>query len=492
MKNNILKTSLVILMTLVLSFTLVSADPCTLKGYTKDSSGTEIGNITVHINVENPDGSYETVSDDETFIGYYSKGFSCSQGSSIYNVIAYNSTHYGEATTTADSDEVTFLNVNLTSQWPEDSYPPKYYNDKDNSHEIDGIKRVVEGTKLKTSVLWIDNSSNLGRINVYSNKSGSMELFSFCDVTNTNVSWCNRSIYTSGKAGETICWKQEGKDIRDNLNNTMPEHCFYVDEAFNENSVKLNYPKDYSEGINKNTELSVVVTNPINENMDVSFYNLNGNLIKSINNVTNGTNITVSWNDLEPRTTYDWYVNLSDKYKTGSSEIWTFTTKFWEEDEYEDSDRDRKSSFNIDKEELDKGFKKKFLKGDKVLFQINDEEYSSKINDIQKDSVEVFVENELLEMKSNDSRKLDLDKNGFYDLMISSGNIDFENLIKNVELEYKSINEEIPSEEEPGQEEEVKDTGEEEISEKSYWYLYLIGGIIIIGLIVWFVYKKKK
>ncbi len=65
-------------------------------------------------------------------------------------------------------------------------------------------------------------------------------------------------------------------------------------------------------------------------------------------------------------------------------------------------------------------------------------------------------------------------------------------MFKNVELEYKSINEEIPSEEEPGQEEEVKDTGEEETSEKSYWYLYLIGGIIIIGLIVWFVYKKKK
>ncbi|HKL24409.1 MAG TPA: LPXTG cell wall anchor domain-containing protein [Candidatus Nanoarchaeia archaeon] len=65
-------------------------------------------------------------------------------------------------------------------------------------------------------------------------------------------------------------------------------------------------------------------------------------------------------------------------------------------------------------------------------------------------------------------------------------------MFKNVELEYKSINEEIPSEEEPGQEEEVEDTGEEETSEKSYWYLYLIGGIIIIGLIVWFVYKKKK
>lgn len=478
----------------ILSSGLMSAGDCTIKGYTIDDSGDGIGGATVHINTENPGGSYETTSDTETFLGYYLKGFTCEPGSTTYNIVAYNDSHYGEKSGTV-SEETEYTDVVINQTFPEDTNPPKYFNVQDNVDVLGDSGRVVEGTDVETSVLWKDNVSNLGRISLYSNITGDPDyLYAVCDITDKNVSWCNRSIDVSGKAGETICWKQYGEDMRENKNETMviEDNCFYVDYDFTQDSVKLESPEDGKTGLGAEVELSVNVTNPNGDNMDVSFYDSSGRLIGSESNVENGSSVTTTWSGLQGETNYEWYVNVSDDLKTGTSEMWSFTTKYIEPED--EGDWGGSAVFKPTKEELEEGYKKNFLKGWRIIFEIENKTYESEIRSVGQEGVSFVLNKEVLTMQEDETRKIDLNDDGYYDLKIESTNLEPYRGSGAMDMEFTSISEEIPSEEEPGQEEEAGTgrEGEEPIKEdKSYWFYYLIGGIIIIGLVVWFVLRKK-
>jgi len=232
MKNK--RIFLISLVLIFFSFNMISSDGCYLKGFVKDNSENTIENITVHLNVDNPQGSYETETFHRISPGYYNIGFTCLQGESAFEIISYNSTHYDERTITSKKKFVTFVNLTLDKTWPEDSLPPRYYNYRDNIKDKEKNENVVEGKDIQVSVLWRD-STYIGTVFVYSNSTGNMTLFSQCNVVNEKTAWCNRTIYTSEQGGKTICWKQSAKDVRGNLNDSMKDnkHCFYVEEKEN-------------------------------------------------------------------------------------------------------------------------------------------------------------------------------------------------------------------------------------------------------------------
>jgi len=86
-------------------------------------------------------------------------------------------------------------------------------------------------------------------------------------------------------------------------------------------------PENNSENISINPTISVLVTDPDNDAMDVSFYNAsNDSLIETDFNVSNGNRAEVTWSDLEYNTTYSWYAVANDSIFENRSDTWTFTT----------------------------------------------------------------------------------------------------------------------------------------------------------------------
>jgi len=72
--------------------------------------------------------------------------------------------------------------------------------------------------------------------------------------------------------------------------------------------------------------LSVHVSDPDGDSMDVSFYKSDGTLIGTDTNVASGGTASVTWSGLSQGTTYFWYTIASDGQATNQSDTWTFTT----------------------------------------------------------------------------------------------------------------------------------------------------------------------
>ena len=86
-------------------------------------------------------------------------------------------------------------------------------------------------------------------------------------------------------------------------------------------------PENNSENISINPDLSVLVTDPDNGTMNVSFYNASDDShIGNVYNVPNGSRAEVEWSDLQYNTTYSWYVVADDGEYTNQSDVWNFTT----------------------------------------------------------------------------------------------------------------------------------------------------------------------
>lgn len=85
-----------------------------------------------------------------------------------------------------------------------------------------------------------------------------------------------------------------------------------------------------SDGANLQPEtlsLSVDVSDPQGDSMDVSFYNQNnGNLIGTDSGVASGGTASVTWSGLSSGSTYDWYAVADDGSNTASSSTYRFYT----------------------------------------------------------------------------------------------------------------------------------------------------------------------
>ncbi len=87
-------------------------------------------------------------------------------------------------------------------------------------------------------------------------------------------------------------------------------------------------PENNSVNVSINPTLSVLVTDPDDDNMDVSFYDASDDsLIGTDSNVPSGGTASIQWLGLSSDTEYLWYTVASDSvYETGS-DIWNFRTK---------------------------------------------------------------------------------------------------------------------------------------------------------------------
>jgi len=87
-------------------------------------------------------------------------------------------------------------------------------------------------------------------------------------------------------------------------------------------------PENNSKDVSLNPTLSVYVTDPDNDIMDVFFYNaFDDTIIDTDLNVNSGDTASIQWNDLTYNTTYQWYAVAKDSEYESKSDIWTFTTK---------------------------------------------------------------------------------------------------------------------------------------------------------------------
>lgn len=85
------------------------------------------------------------------------------------------------------------------------------------------------------------------------------------------------------------------------------------------------YPTDESWQQTVNDSMSVHVSNPLNETMNVSFYWSNHTLISYNNSVENDTTVTInSGMTYAHYQQYDWYVNATSSSCDTQSETWWF------------------------------------------------------------------------------------------------------------------------------------------------------------------------
>ncbi|RLF59436.1 MAG: hypothetical protein DRN37_03860, partial [Thermoplasmata archaeon] len=88
------------------------------------------------------------------------------------------------------------------------------------------------------------------------------------------------------------------------------------------------FPSDGATDVSLSPILSVHVSDPNDDVMDVYFYNASDDsLIDVDTGVPSGSIASVSWNNLNYSTTYSWYAIASDGNCTNQSDTWSFTTR---------------------------------------------------------------------------------------------------------------------------------------------------------------------
>jgi hypothetical protein len=87
-------------------------------------------------------------------------------------------------------------------------------------------------------------------------------------------------------------------------------------------------PADGATGVSINPTLSVLVSDPNDDSMSVSFYEQGGVLIGTDTNVASGTRASVDWPGRAYETTYSWYTVANDgEFDSPQSPVWSFTTE---------------------------------------------------------------------------------------------------------------------------------------------------------------------
>jgi len=86
-------------------------------------------------------------------------------------------------------------------------------------------------------------------------------------------------------------------------------------------------PENNATDVELNPTLSVYVSDPDNDTMNVSFYNAaNNSLIGNVTNAESNTTVSAIWYGLEYEVTYEWYVVAEDYSGSNQSDTWCFTT----------------------------------------------------------------------------------------------------------------------------------------------------------------------
>ncbi len=143
-------------------------------------------------------------------------------------------------------------------------------------------------------------------------------------------------------------------------------------------------------------------------------------------------------------------------------------------------------TFSPSSEDLKEGYSKILLEGWKVSIPFNDNNYELEVEQIYEDKIKFSVESKVFELNINETKKIDLDGDNYYDLEVFIGSIDG----ARTQLEFKEIHEEVPTEEQEAQEEESK-IGERKIKN----WMWITGGailLVIVVFVIWFFKTKYK
>ena len=94
------------------------------------------------------------------------------------------------------------------------------------------------------------------------------------------------------------------------------------------------YPANNTNYVLINTDMNVMVFDPNNDTMNVSFYWINDSTIHGIHNTANGTIagfMTIDYSMMSHDTEYTWYVNVTDGMFNVTSDVFTFhTCRAWD------------------------------------------------------------------------------------------------------------------------------------------------------------------
>ncbi|MGM0509871.1 MAG: Ig-like domain-containing protein [Thermoplasmatota archaeon] len=85
-------------------------------------------------------------------------------------------------------------------------------------------------------------------------------------------------------------------------------------------------PSDGDTGVSTSPTLSVNVSDPDSDVMDVKFYNGTGSLLGTVADVPSGESANLTLSGLDTGTTYHWYAVADDKSDSNTSDTWSFTT----------------------------------------------------------------------------------------------------------------------------------------------------------------------
>lgn len=109
---------------------------------------------------------------------------------------------------------------------------------------------------------------------------------------------------------------------------------FYIAGEINHppNKPKLISPRNGATDVSTSPTLNVYVIDPDGDSITVYFYGRRQgassfDLIDSVSNVENDTNVSIVWDGLNYSTTYEWYAIASDNQFENASNVWTFTTE---------------------------------------------------------------------------------------------------------------------------------------------------------------------
>jgi len=162
---------------------------------------------------------------------------------------------------------------------------------------------------------------------------------------------------------------------------------------------------------------------------------------------------------------------------------------FSEEDLFSDSSS---GIFKPTQKQLKEGYVKILTKKQKVQVNLsNGEQYLAEIKEVNKilEKVVVSIGGNNYSIAKNSSEKIDLNNDGYYDLQVSVTQIYITGYAK---VEFKEIHEEISQENKESVTESAVDNNENIAGDKYKIIYYILGGIIIFGIILYFVWFKRN
>ena len=128
--------------------------------------------------------------------------------------------------------------------------------------------------------------------------------------------WYGEEIITFRATDPGLLWDEDAATFNVTFVNNPPNTPSDPDPGDGETNVILN------------PTLSVYVSDPNGDTMNVSFYNADDDsLIGTASAVSSGSNTSVTWSGRSYSTTYSWYAIANDSLLNNKSDTWSFTTK---------------------------------------------------------------------------------------------------------------------------------------------------------------------